>query len=196
NNGGFLGGTYNAAVGSVINFSGGAFTYQANALPQLNGPGETRFSGGTLTLIDNLIPNLNLAGGTLTLGPNFQGGTISNLSTGSVLSGNYSVNGLLTVSNGASGNLQILGGSTVNWSGGEFSGTNQVSAGAVLNWSSGTLLGPLTVATNGVMNLVGTGVKYVENVLTNAGTIAFGGSGDLSFYNNLTTYKGALYNLA
>src|SRR6185369_10397580 len=195
NNGGLLGGTYNAAAGSVINFSGGAFTYQANALPQLNGPGGTRFSGGTLTLIDNLIPNLTLAAGTLTLGPNFQGGTITNLSTGSVLSGNYTVSGLLNLSNGVSGNLQLLSGSTVNWSGGDLSGTNQVAAGAVLNWSAGTLLGPLTVAVNGMMNTVGSGAKYVENVLTNAGTINFAGSSDLSFYNNLTTYKGAIYNL-
>src|SRR6185369_10525194 len=117
-------------------------------------------------------------------------------STGSVLSGNYTVSGLLNLSNGVSGNLQLLSGSTVNWSGGDLTGTNQVMAGATLNWSAGTLLGPLTVTASGVMNLVGSGVKYVEHVVTNAGTINFASANDLSFYNNLTTYKGAIYNLA
>jgi len=71
-----------------------------------------------------------------------------------------------------------------------------VNAGAVLNWSAGTLLGPLTVAANGALNLVGSGNKFVENALTNAGVITFGGNGDLYLYNNLGIYKGAIYNLS
>src|SRR6185503_8362506 len=157
--GGMPGGIYTAQAGTVINFNNGAFSYQAGSLPQLNGPGNIRFSGGTLTLIDNIIPNLTLAGGTLTLGPNFQGGTITNLTTASVLSGNYSVSGLLNLGDGINGNLQMLSGSTVNWSGGSLSSNSYVAAGAVLNWSSGSLVGPLTIAANGAMNLSGGGTK-------------------------------------
>ena len=215
NSGGFIGGTYNAAAGSFINFNGGAFTYQANAVPQLNGPGAIRFTGGTLTLIDNLIPNLTYLGGTLTLGPSFQGGTITNLTTGGTLNGDFIVSGVLTLGNGVNGSLRLLNGSTVNWSGGTIttgltvtngatlnwsggtlSGISQVTDGGLLNWTGGTLLGPLTVAPNGVANLIDSGSKYVQGVLTNAGTINFGGSGDMTIFNNNgVNYSGAIYNL-
>jgi len=54
------------------------------------------FSSGTITLTA-------LVNGTLSLGANFQGGTITNLTTGATLSGNYQVSGTLTLGSGASG---------------------------------------------------------------------------------------------
>ena len=182
----------------------------------MNGPGAIRFTGGTLTLIDNTIPNLNLLGGTLTLAPNFQGGTITNLTTGGGLSGNYVISGLLSLGNGVNGSLQLLPGSTVNWSGGTItngltvtngstlnwsggtlSSSSRVTDGGLLNWSGGTLTGPLSIATNGVVNLTGAGSKYVQDVLTNAGTINYGGTADITLFNNNgVNYSGAIYNLA
>ena len=80
-------------------------------------------------------------GGTLTLGPTFQGGTITNLTTGGALNGNYVVSGVLSVANGVNGSLQLLNGSIVNWSGGTITTGLTVTNGAILNWSGGTLSG-------------------------------------------------------
>jgi len=74
--------------------------------------------------------NLTLAGGTVTLGPSFQGGTITNLnSPGSALSGNYTVTGTLNLGNGLSGSLHELPGATVSWTGGNISGSGVVVDG-------------------------------------------------------------------
>src|SRR5205085_11740612 len=122
NNGSLLSGIFSAGAGTTINFNGGPFSYDSSLA--LNGPGAIRLSGGSLTLINDVPPNLTLAGGTVTLGPSFQGGTITNLnSPGSALSGNYTVTGTLNLGNGLSGSLHELSGATVNWSGGNITGS-------------------------------------------------------------------------
>jgi hypothetical protein len=142
--GGQLGGTYSAALGSLVRFDAGNFYYLA--VPVLSGPGTFRFSGGNLTLVNDVIPNLQLTGGILTLGPLFQGGAINNLTlSGSTLAGNYPV-------------------------------------GGVLNWVGGTIDGSLTVLSNGVMNILGTGAKYLQGPLTNAGSGYWSGSGPIYIY--------------
>src|SRR6266849_5468991 len=174
-NGGTVEGTFNAAAGTTIGFSGGSFSY--STAPTLNGPGTIQFTGGSLTLLDDLIPNLQLVGGTLSLGTNFQGGTITNLTFGGTLSGNYTVSGTFNCGGGVAGSLQVL-------------------SGATLNWSGGTAAGPVTIASNAVLSLSGSNNKFLLNVLTNAGTVTWTGSGNLYVYNDNSSLRGAIYNLA
>ena len=80
NGGGQLQGTFDAVSGTAINFNGGSFGFLT--APTLNGPGLIELTGGSLALLNELVPNLVLAGGTVTgLGPTFQGGTITNLTS-------------------------------------------------------------------------------------------------------------------
>ena len=89
--GGVIGGALNAAGGATVTFANGTFSGSGAAL---SGPGTNEFTGNSLTLSNNVIPNLQLLGGAVILGPNFQGGTITNLTlAASTLSGNYTVTG-------------------------------------------------------------------------------------------------------
>ncbi len=193
--GGTMEGAFSAASGAEINFSGGAFRY--GTPPTLTGPGTIEFTGGTLTLLDNTIPNLQMTGGTVSLGANFQGGAITNLTLGAVaLAGNYTVSGLLNCGGGVSGALQVLSGGTFNWSGGTISGSVSEAAGALVNWTGGTANGPLAIASNAVLNINGGGTVYLENPLTNAGTVNWLGGTVYVFNNTNTPYAGAVENLA
>ncbi len=172
NSGGNLGGVFNAALGAAINFNSGNFTVGAVTL---NGPGPLAFTGGTLTLLNDVLPNLQFSGGTLALGPGFQGGTITNLTLGgTTLSGTNVVSGALTFSGNVPGPLFVANGATVNWMG-------------------GTVSAPLTVSNGGFLNLGGSGTKYIVSPLTNAGTITYS-SGGFSIYNNNAGYQGAIWN--
>jgi choice-of-anchor C domain-containing protein len=156
NDGGSIGGVYTADAGAVIDFSSGTF---ASGVPTINDTGSVELTGGTLTLLSNVIPNLQLAGGTVVLGTNFEGGTITNLTlSGSTLSGESTVTGTLT-------------------------------------WAAGVIGGPLTVASNGALNISGSSTKVLENALTNAGTVTWTGTGGITVYNDLGSYRGAIWNL-
>ena len=141
-NGGIIESNFQAAAGAVIQFTGGAFSY--GTVPVLTGPGAIRFTGGTLALLNDVIPGLQMTGGTLGLSPTFQGGTITNLTFGGSLNGDFAISGTLTLGNGDAGTLTVLNGATLNWSGGTLDGL-VLSNGAVLNWSGGTLSGALNV---------------------------------------------------
>ncbi len=196
NHGGDMDGTFNAASGATINFNVGAFFY-VNP-PTLNGPGAIRFAGGTLTLASNTIPNLQLAGGTVTLGPAFQGGTITNLTTsGSLINGSNTVTGVFNCGNGVAGGLTVVNGAVLNWSGGTVTGALDLQGGAICNWSTGTAAAAVMVETAGVLNLVGNNGVLLQAPLTNAGTINWSNSVGWSIYNNNgQPYTGAIYNLA
>ncbi len=160
--GGILAGTFTAASNGLISFSGGNFT---NSGPvSLNGPGLIQLGGGNLWLFSDVISNLSLSGGTVNLGPAFQGGTITNLT---------------------------LSGATL-------AGTNTVTG--TFNWKNGIIAGgPLTVASNGVMNINGSITMYLENPLTNFGSVTwtnapFGGDLDV-LNNNGAPYSGLIENL-
>ena len=173
NNGGLLGGAFNTVPGASILFSSGGFSYTTP--PVLTG--SVQFTGGTLTLVNDLIPDLQLAGGTLTLGPGFQGGTITNLTLlGGTLNGNYTVSG------------------TFNLNGGATAGSLTVAKGGTLNWSAGSVGGQLNIATNGQLNLIGASTMFIGGTLTNAGTVTWtGGTLDLDY----CYYKpGPVVNLA
>jgi hypothetical protein len=106
--GGPLSGTFTAASGATINFGSGNFT---NSVPMtINGPGPVQFTGGTLLLLTDVINNLPLTGGTVLLGPAFQGGSINNLTiAGAMLSGINTVTGTFNWNGGiiAGGSLTI-----------------------------------------------------------------------------------------
>ena len=174
NNGGSLGGDFTAATGAALNFSSGNFTVNA---PTITGPGAISLTGGTLTLAATVVAGLDLAGGTVVLGPNFEGGTITNFTlAGSKLTGTNTVTGTLTCGNG-------------------FSGPLLVAAGGVLNWTGGTAAGPLTVASNALLNISGSSGKTLQNTLTNLGTVTWTGAGGLTLYNYPGSYYGAIWNL-
>ncbi len=136
--GGILQGGFNAAAGAIVNFSSGPFTFATP--PAVTGAGIVETTGGaTLTLPGNTIPNLQLAGGTITLGPNFQGGTITNLAmSGGTLNGSNIVSGTLYSGASLTGSLTLLPGAAVNWAGGSIQGPITVPPGAALTLSSNT----------------------------------------------------------
>ena len=175
-NGGTIEGSFMAATGAVFNLNGGPFTY--NAQPSMSGLGTLQLTAGSLTLASNTIPNLQLAGGTITLGPSFQGGTITNLTmTGGTLLGSNTVTGTLTSGASLPGNLNLLTGATVNWTAGTISGTVNIASGAA-------------------MNLQGTAGKLLWNALTNAGTITWSGSGNFDVdYSTAANQFGLIQNL-
>jgi predicted metal-binding protein/uncharacterized membrane protein len=70
--------------------------------------------------------------------------------------------------------------------------TNTVTG--TLNWASGAVAGQMTIASGGVLNISGS--VGLENVLTNAGTVTMTGAAYLTVYNNNSSEKGGIYNLA
>ena len=164
---GSLAGTFTAGAGTAINFGNGGNGNFTNSVPvSINGPGAVQLTGGTLTLLTDVIPNLGLTGGTVDLGPAFQGGTITNLTIdGATLAGTNIVTG------------------TFNWDNGTiFDGPLTVAAKGVLNINGNTTLylqSPLTNA--GTVNWAGTGGLDIQ----------YGGS-DSGLVVNVT---GALWNI-
>jgi hypothetical protein len=155
-----LAGTYYAAAGATIQFSGGtAGTPMTLGTPlTLGGAGQCAFTSGYLYLPTNVIPGLQLLGGTLELGANFQGGAITNLILGwMTLTNTLPVTGTFTAMNSLLyGNFSVAG-------------------GGVWYATHASLHGALTVASGGKLNLAG-GLN-LSGPLTNAGTINFTNSG-------------------
>ncbi len=100
----------------------------------------------------------------------------------------------------AGGNLilgaDFQGGTITNLT---LSGATLVSTNIVtgaFNWNAGTLAAPLTIATNGLLTLSGGVTLYLENALTNAGTVVMTNSGSLivSYFSEIG-YFGLIENL-
>ena len=180
--GGIIGGAFTAGASAPINFSGGAFSYFP--VPTITGPGDVSITGGSLVLTNDVIQNLQLAGGTITLGPAFQGGTITNLNLlAGTLPGNNIVSGIFNTGANLPGSLTVLGGSAVNWSGGSIQGPVNIAAGASLNLTSNA-------------------TKYLWGALTNAGTVVWTDGNlevDYSSENNefglIQNLSGALWDI-
>jgi hypothetical protein len=139
------------------------------------------FSGGNFT---NSVPTaltgagaIQLAGGNLTL----LSDTIPNLEL---------VNGNLTLGSsfqgGAITNLTLSGATLLS--------TNTVTG--AFNWNGGALAAPMTIATNGLLTMSGASTLYLENALTNAGTVVMTNSGRLVVsYSSGVGYFGLIENL-
>ena len=149
-------------------------------------------SGGTLTGTYGTAAGAttDFAGGSFTMGVppvisgsglcEFTGTTLTltqNMPTNLVLAGGSLILGPAFQNSGGITNLTLSGVTLIS--------TNTVTG--TLNWASGTVSGPLTIASGGVMNITGSVTLY--NVLTNAGTVTMTGAGNVTVYNNNSTYK-------
>ncbi len=145
----------------------------------LTGLGTIEITGGTLTLLNNVIPNLQLAGGSVTLGGNFQSGIITNLTlTSGTLAGNNIVSGVLNTGANLTGSLTVLPGATVNWTGGS------------------SIQGPIYVAPGALLTLTSGSTMHLYGALTNAGTVTWPGSGQLEIdYSSAANEFGFIQNL-
>jgi hypothetical protein len=206
--GGTISGAFSAAAGAAISFALGSFT--AGSSPVLTGPGVIQFTGTTLLLPYDMVPDLLLAGGTVNLGPGFQGGTITNLAlAGSTLNGTNQVSGTmnwtagilggpLTVANG--GLLNILGTSSL------YLYAPLTNAGTI-NWSNAATLflynnhtpaysGAIYNLAGGLFNLRTDQYLYGylgQEFVNNAGTVQkLGGTGTSTFYGVPLTNSGTV----
>ena len=200
-------GTYYAAAGAIIQFKnsnvdfvkGYDFNIVTNfATPGtpfvLNGGGDFQFAGGNLYLPTNVPPHLSLVGGILKLGPNFQGGAITNLTFAGFLLTNplaaaFPITGTLTVSNcgggryisynqtlptGVWGNFTVASGEVLHSYSSSFNNNLTVAAGGLVSLVRGSLSvsssGTLSVANGGTINIAPGGVTLF-GPLNNAGII-------------------------
>ena len=180
-----------SAAGANITLEGGTFTPTPTLL--FNGPGTNTMTGGTITLTNTFIANLQLTGGTAVLGPGFQGGTITNLTLNSSISGSNTVAGVLNLMGNITGPLTVLSNATLNLSG-NMNSPVTLAPGATLNWTTARLatVSLSWVPSNAVMNVLGPGTVTLVGAVTNAGTINWVGGG-LSIYSY---YNSGVYNLA
>lgn len=189
---GTLSGTFTAGAGTIIDFTGGDFTNSGSV--SINGPGIVGLAGANLFLLANTISNFPLVSGTVYLGPAFQGGTITNLTTlGATLAGTNSVTGTLNVSNGviAGGSLTIAPGGVMNIDGvGTLLLESPLTNAGIVNWTNA---GDLDVLNNEssylglIENLSGAlfDIQCDQSLYNNAGTTAY-------FHNVGTLRKSAL----
>ncbi len=150
--GGYLSGAYTALPGGAIELYYGVFSNSPSAI--FSGGGSNLLDGGTMTLATNPIPNLQfLSGGTVILGPQFQGGAITNLTlNGATLAGTNSVIGVLNMNGGTvAGPLTVTSGGVMNMTGPDdlYLGGAVTNAGAI-NWLGGNLY---LETTNSIQNL-------------------------------------------
>ena len=206
-----LAGTYFAAAGATIQFEG-ADIENDNSGPQLtvgtpfvlNGGGDYQLTSGYLYLTASVPTNLELIGDTLELGPDFQGGAITNLSlSGMELLNVLPIKGTFTATNTEIGtNLVVADGGVFSYEGeGLINGTVTVESGGVFNVISSVgniyvdilLDRGVTVAHGGTMNCDG---FFTITTLTNAGTLNLASELVLSTTNNgIVNLPGGLINL-
>ncbi len=178
--GGQIDGNYQAASNATINFALGTFTV---GNPVLSGAGTNKFTGTSLTLLNNLIPGLQLAGGSLNLGPAFQGGNITNLNLpGMTLAGTNTITGTAILAGGFTGVLTVASNAVVTGLSGISQGALIVAGGATVSWTNGgAYTGSVTVLTNGVLNIDWNQLTTtMTGSLTNAGLVNVRGIGQLN----------------
>jgi len=164
-----------------------------------NNTGTVEVDTGTLTFngVGTGTGNYNvLAGADVTFGNNASGNVFAGAGTYTVSGGTVIVNNSLQNAVLTGGVLTVFGSITnLTWSGGTLEGT-VLDAGSI-TWTGGALLygSCLTVASNAVLNLSGNSTLNLFGVLTNAGTVNWTGTGNLSVVNG-NGYTGGIVNLA
>ncbi len=168
NGGGEIDGSYNAAIGTTLQFDGGDWTLQPTAL--FGGLGTIRISGGNVTYAGSVfdLSTLQLHSGTLTVN-----GTITDFTmTGGTLAGNHSVTGTLNIGSGTlDGSTTVTG--QMNWTNVAVSGGVAVTSNAVVRWYGGTVSGNLMVSPGGQVFVSGTSTRTLSGTLTNAGLVSW-----------------------
>ena len=204
---GVLGGAYTGAAGTTLELGGGIASapLQADRSLFLLGFAQFQFVSGFLQFPTNVIPNLDLRGGTLELGPGFQGGTITNLTMDGInLTNTMSVTGSLTVTNGSlNGVVPVANGGLLSAFNAMVNAQVTVQAGGRFVVESGTAsLGngfnsnvSLTVLNGGILDVAG--ALTLDGPLTNSGTINVTNGTSIQAVNNGTaSLAGGLVNLA
>lgn len=178
-----LAGTYYAAADATIQFNAvndGTNFVSAGTPLVLAGSGQYQFLSGDLYYPTNTITNLALLGTTLKLGPDFQGGTITNLALdGIALSNSLPITGWLAATNSRMAvNFTVAGGGVFTESNSATFGAITVASGGLFmanagsvnpSYSGTNLTGSLIVARGGAVNLAGNFGLTVP--FTNAGTV-------------------------
>jgi hypothetical protein len=174
-----LGGNFLSDAGAVVAFN--FANYTNSAPPNFAGTGSYQFVGGNLTLLSNVIPSLQLTGGTVYLGPNFQGGTITNMTlNGANLGGTNAISGLLILNDSwINGSLTVLSGGTLDWGNGPAAALN---GGSTLN-----------IEPNAVLNI--TGPVSFAGAATNGGTVNWTAGTIYVVNNSGANYNGVVQNL-
>ena len=190
-------GTYFAAAGSGIGLSGGtaaAPLAPGNILP-FYGSGTYSFLSGYLLLTNDVIPVLRLSSGNLQLGPNFQGGAITNLTFDSMSLTNTTLplTGIMTVTGSTAaiwGNLTVAGGSLLNLISGTVHGTVTVAANGTVTSTTGSFAGDCSLTVLGTLN--GAGGTSLSGTTTNFNTINLSG---FTYVGKLVNAPGGVINI-
>lgn len=196
---GGLAGKYEALANTKIGFSGGnALNPIEPGVPlQLGGDGQYQFKSGYLRLPSDLIPGLELSGGTLTLGNNFQGGGISDLTiNGMTLTNTLPVTGRLDVTdNLVYGDFSVQGDAVMRCANGTVAGSITVENGGLLVASGMTLGegGSLSVKDGGDVNVTSAPLN-LYSALTNKGVINLTNSDIVIFNDGTLNNAGLLVN--
>ena len=137
--GGNIGGNYNTAPGTTLQFVSGS--YVETGTPVITGSGLCRQYGATVTLNDR-IANFPLASGNVILTPAFQtDGAIHNLQLdGATLTGTNVVVGTLTMNGGVmalASPLTIAAGGVMNLTGASFNVVSPLTNSGTIHWASG-----------------------------------------------------------
>lgn len=180
--GGNLGGAYNTASGTIIEFDSGTFT-QSEA-PSVTGSGVCRQNNATVVLNDR-IPGFTLIAGNVNLSPTFQtNGAIHNLQLdGALLNGTNTVTGTLGLNGGGvntASPLTIAPSGTLNFNGAAVNIYAPLTNNGTVTWTGGTV----TVNNN---HAAFTGVFYNQAgaflYLQSDQSLGSGGYGFESFVN-------------
>jgi len=186
-----LTGTYFASAGATIQFVG-ADIANDNSAPQLTlgtplvlgGSGQYQLTSGYLYLPANVPTNLELLCDTVELGPNFQGGAITNLTlVGAV---NYGIDSIELLNT-----LPVTGTLTVTNC--EIATNVVVTGGGVFAYEgTGFLAGTVTVDSGGIFNVINPGGNMYDDIRLNQGAIvAHGGTMNCEGYFTITTLTNA-----
>lgn len=194
-----LAGTYSAGAGATIQLAGGTNNLVVGAPFALAGAGQFQLVSGNLTLPTTWNTNLALQGSTLTLGPGFQGGAITNLALdGITLSNTLPVTGFFGITNSSvSGNFTVANHGTLATSNVFLGNTVSVADGGFFSVNGG-YTGPIIVSAGGQFVAVGTNTSFLGHAtyvgpLTNSGTAAF--SNCVVMTQGIANQPGAVLNL-
>jgi hypothetical protein len=218
---GVLGGTYNAAAGTTVQFGGGTASSPLvgnSSSVTLNGPGSYQFTSGFLYY--NGIPILSMAlmGGILTLGPNFEGGSIAYLVlngitlsntlpiSNSLWDGSEERRGLIVTNGTLTGMYSVewnyySGDTFMSVQGATVNAPVTVQSGQRLSINNAATLGNgvvtnawLTVANGGFVDVAG--VLTLNGPLTNSGTVNVTNGYNVTANNKgSAAYAGGIVNL-
>jgi hypothetical protein len=202
------------------NYTGPAYFHNAGTVRKTGHAGTTMIyipfnNSGSVTALQGTLSfggggtlagtfTANNAASILFSGGNFTNSVLTTISGPGVV---RLTGGNLTLLTDVMANLPLVGGNLIlgpGFQGGTItnltlSGSTLLSTNTVtgaLNWNGGVLAAPLTIATNGLLTLSGGATHYLENTLTNAGTVVMTNSGGLVVsYASVFGYFGLIENL-